>query len=45
MAVGFLWDAKHCEELSVDEGHAIWPVESGRWLMKRERLLSKLWLR
>ena len=74
MAVGFLWDAKHCEELllagkadmialareilddpnwplhaaqelSADEGHAMWPVESGWWLMKRERLLSKLGIR
>ena len=74
MAVGFLWDAKHCEELlcagradmialareilddpnwplhaaqelGADEGHAMWPVESGWWLMKRERLLSKLGLR
>ncbi len=73
MAVGFLWDAKHCkdllvagkadmialareilddpnwplhaaQELNVDEGHAMWPVESGWWLMKRERLLSKLGL-
>lgn len=74
MAVGFLWDAKHCEdllvageadmialareilddpnwplhaarELSADDGHAMWPVESGWWLMKRERLLSKLGIR
>jgi len=74
MAVGFLWDAKHCEELlvaenadmialareilddpnwplhaaqelSADEGHSLWPVESGWWLMKRERLLSKLGIR
>lgn len=74
MAVGFLWDAKHCEELlvaenadmialareilddpnwslhaaqelSADEGYAMWPVESGWWLMKRERLLSKLGIR
>ncbi len=74
MAVGFLWDAHHCEdllasgkadmialarevlddpnwalhaaqELSADENHALWPVESGWWLMKRERLLNKLGIR
>ncbi len=74
MAVGFLWDAKSCEdlveagsadmvalaremlddpnwplhaaaELGADEGHAMWPIESGWWLMKRDRLLSKLGLR
>ncbi|MEM7302434.1 MAG: NADH:flavin oxidoreductase/NADH oxidase [Pseudomonadota bacterium] len=28
-----------------DENHAFWPVESGWWLMKRERLLNKLGLR
>jgi len=74
MAVGFLWDAKSCEdlltngqadmvalarellddpnwplhaaaELDADEGHKMWPIESGWWLMKRERLLTKLGLR
>ena len=74
MAVGFLWDAKFCEdivangqadmvtlaremlddpnwslhaaaELGADEGHKMWPIESGWWLMKRDRLLTKLGLR
>ncbi len=74
MAVGFLWDAAHCDriiadgqadmvalarevlddpnwplhaaaELDADEGHAMWPIEAGWWLMKRERLVSKLGLR
>lgn len=74
MAVGFLWDAKICEdlvntgkadmialarellddpnwplhaakELEADEAHGMWPIESGWWLMRRERLLSKLGLR
>lgn len=74
MAVGFLWDAKVCEdligagkadmialarelladpnwplhaaeELEADENHGMWPIESGWWLMKRDRLLSKLGVR
>ncbi len=74
MAVGFLWDAKACDDLvsngqadmvalarellddpnwplhaaaklEADENHAAWPIESGWWLMKRDRLLSKLGLR
>lgn len=74
MAVGFLWDAKCCEEilgsgkadmialarellndpnwplhmaaeLGDDVSHATWPIESGWWLMKRDRLLRKLGLR
>ena len=74
MAVGFLWDAKACEELIAagqadmialarelledpnwplhaaaelgsDENHGIWPIEAGWWLMKRQRLISKLGLR
>lgn len=74
MAVGFLWDAQHCEDLiaagqadmialarevlddpnwplhaagrlGADENHAMWPIESGWWLMKRQRLLDKLGLR
>ncbi len=74
MAVGFLWDAKTCEEhiargkadmvalarellddpnwplhaaaeLGADENHTMWPVEAGWWLMKRDRLLTKLGLR
>lgn len=74
MAVGFLWDAKHCNniiteeradmialarellddpnwplhaaaELELDQNHDTWPIESGWWLMKRDRLLNKLKLR
>ncbi len=74
MAVGFLWDAKTCEEhiatgkadmvalarellddpnwplhaaaeLGADENHNMWSVEAGWWLMKRDRLLTKLGLR
>ncbi|MEM7598861.1 MAG: NADH:flavin oxidoreductase/NADH oxidase [Pseudomonadota bacterium] len=74
MAVGFLWDAAHCDaivaqgqadmialarellddpnwplhaaaDLGADEGHQMWPVEAGWWLMKRARLLSKLGIR
>lgn len=74
MAVGFLWDAKFCEEiiasgradmvtlaremlndpnwplhaateLGADSEHRMWPIEAGWWLMKRERLLTKLGLR
>lgn len=74
MAVGFLWDAKFCddlvtrkkadmialarellddpnwplraaEKLGLDKNHESWPVESGWWLMKRQRLVEKLGLR
>lgn len=74
MAVGFLWDAKVCEEilssgradmvalarellddpnwplhaaaiLKEGENHTLWPIESGWWLMKRDRLLQKMGLR
>ena len=74
MAVGFLWDARACDELlaagqadmialarellddpnwplhaaaelGIDENHGMWPVEAGWWLMKRQRLTSKLGLR
>ena len=74
MAVGFLWDAQICEELTatgkadmvalareflekpnwalqaaaelgLNENHNAWPIESGWWLMKRDRLLSKLGLK
>lgn len=74
MAVGFLWDAKFCddlvtckkadmialarellddpnwplraaEKLGLDKDHESWPVESGWWLKKRQRLVEKLGLR
>ena len=31
--------------LGADQNHAAWPIEAGWWLMKRDRLLSKLGLR
>lgn len=39
------WCLHAAKELGVDKDHTMWPVESGWWLMKRERLLSKLRLR
>ncbi|MGH1482398.1 MAG: NADH:flavin oxidoreductase/NADH oxidase [Geminicoccales bacterium] len=74
MAVGYLWDAKVCEQilasgqadmialarellddpnwplhaaeaLGLSDHRGLWPIESGWWLMKRERLLTKLGLR
>ncbi len=36
----------HCAtQLEGDADHARWPIEAGWWLMKRDRLLSKLGLR
>ncbi len=74
MAVGFLWDAKVCEdllaagqadmvalarelldnpnwpqhaaaELGLNGDFGLWPIESGWWLQKRDRLSRKLGLR
>ena len=39
------WPLRNAAKLGADENHASWPIESGWWLMKRERLLSKLGLR
>ncbi|MEP1573042.1 NADH:flavin oxidoreductase/NADH oxidase [Roseibium album] len=39
------WPLHVAEELGLDEGHQMWPMESGWWLMKRDRLLKKLGLR
>ncbi len=39
------WPLHTAAELGADQSHAMWPVESGWWLMKRDRLLSKLGLR
>ncbi|MEM6588608.1 MAG: NADH:flavin oxidoreductase/NADH oxidase [Pseudomonadota bacterium] len=39
------WALHAAARLGADEGHAMWPVEAGWWLMKRERLLTKLGLR
>jgi len=39
------WPLHAAAKLSADENHALWPIESGWWLMKRDHLLSKLGLR
>ena len=39
------WPLHAAAELGADQNHAAWPIESGWWLMKRDRLLSKLGLR
>ncbi|KAB7613683.1 NADH:flavin oxidoreductase/NADH oxidase [Amylibacter sp. SFDW26] len=39
------WPLHAAAELEADENHAAWPIESGWWLMKRDRLLKKLGLR
>ncbi len=39
------WPLRAAGELGAGENHALWPVESGWWLMKRERLLDKLGIR
>ncbi len=39
------WPLHAAAMLDADEGHAMWPPESGWWLMKRQRLVDKLGLR
>lgn len=39
------WPLHAAAALGADEGHNLWPIEAGWWLMKRDRLLSKLGLR
>lgn len=39
------WPLHAAARLAADENHEAWPIESGWWLMKRDRLLSKLGLR
>ncbi|MEM7509021.1 MAG: NADH:flavin oxidoreductase/NADH oxidase [Pseudomonadota bacterium] len=39
------WPLHAASKLGADEGHSLWPIEAGWWLMKRDRLLSKLGLR
>lgn len=39
------WPLHAAAELGADEAHAMWPPESGWWLMKRARLVEKLGLR
>ncbi len=39
------WTLHAAARLGADESHGLWPIESGWWLMKRARLLTKLGLR
>ncbi|MEX0287233.1 MAG: NADH:flavin oxidoreductase/NADH oxidase [Paracoccaceae bacterium] len=39
------WPLHAAGELGADKDHAMWPIEAGWWLMKRDRLLSKLGIR
>ena len=39
------WPLHAAARLGVDDGHQMWPPESGWWLMKRARLVGKLGLR
>lgn len=39
------WPLHAAQKLKSDEKHSLWPIESGWWLMKRDRLLNKLGLR
>jgi 2,4-dienoyl-CoA reductase-like NADH-dependent reductase (Old Yellow Enzyme family) len=39
------WPLHAASKLGDNENHASWPIESGWWLMKRDRLLQKLGLR
>lgn len=39
------WVLHAAQALEADVDHKLWPVESGWWLMKRQRLLDKLGLR
>ena len=39
------WPLNAAKELEADENHGLWPIESGWWLMKRDRLLGKLGIR
>jgi len=39
------WPLRAASQLECDPDYQLWPVESGWWLQKRERLLQKLGLR
>lgn len=39
------WVLHAAQQLDVDTEHALWPVEAGWWLNKRDRLLKKLGVR
>ena len=39
------WPLLSASELGINDNHELAPIESGWWLMKRDRLLKKLGLR
>ncbi|MEP4196766.1 MAG: NADH:flavin oxidoreductase/NADH oxidase [Aliishimia sp.] len=39
------WPLHAAAKLNCDQDHALWPIESGWWLMKRQKLLNRLGLR
>ncbi|WP_298849128.1 NADH:flavin oxidoreductase/NADH oxidase [uncultured Ruegeria sp.] len=39
------WPLRAAQHLEMGSNHEFWPIEAGWWLMKRDRLLSKLGLR
>lgn len=39
------WPLRMAAKMDADDNHSLWPIESGWWLMKRDRLLKKLGLR
>lgn len=39
------WPMHAAKTLGCNENHSLWPIEFGWWLMKRDRLLSKLGIR
>ncbi|WP_276562320.1 NADH:flavin oxidoreductase/NADH oxidase [Hoeflea prorocentri] len=39
------WPLHAAAELGAEDSQAMWPIEAGWWLMKRDRLLQKLGLR
>lgn len=39
------WPLHAATRLGENEGHALWPIEAGWWLNKRDRLINKLGLR
>lgn len=39
------WPLRAARNLGLDDDHGLWPIESGWWLQKRQRLVEKLGLR
>jgi len=39
------WPLHAAAQLGADTGHQMWPPEMGWWLMKRDRVVTKLGLR